>query len=146
MISSGTVDQIKRLLEAGGLSQRQIARQVGALPADRIADLQQLAAPNAYQENRLVQRLGLPLSAAATLVSRREEMQTLLNNANRGPVDAQQQTTIVARVQTIDDEIKTLLGPEGYATLQTQLRGRYPTPDQVAATLAQRAPPPPSGG
>ena len=29
MISRGTVDQIKRLLEEGGLSQRKIARQVG---------------------------------------------------------------------------------------------------------------------
>lgn len=29
MISSGTVDQIKRLLEEGDLSQREIARQVG---------------------------------------------------------------------------------------------------------------------
>lgn len=127
------------LIRGGSINPELYVQAIGqlsaVLPPDRLADLQQIANPSAYQENLLVQRLGLPRAAATTMLSYRTEIQTLLQSGNTGSVTAEQQAAALARIQTIHDHLQSLLGPEGYAVLTTRNRGGYPTPAQAATAF-----------
>ncbi|MFT3780573.1 MAG: hypothetical protein QM790_01070 [Nibricoccus sp.] len=107
-------DAIKARRAAEDQMQEQIKSTLGE---QRYAEYKQSRDQNAYQENKLVLRLGLPLTTAAELVvaknSFQDQTRTIVRNKEL--TDAQKKEQLIAAVQAAQSRVTTLLGERGAA-------------------------------
>ncbi len=85
-----------------------------SLPPDRFAEVQQLFDPATYRERMLVSRLNLPLGTAQQVHDLRVGLESIAD-IDRTTLDAEQQVELTARETALQNQLQTLLGPDGYA-------------------------------
>lgn len=99
-------------------AQEQMKQQIkGLLPPERYVDYEQASRPGAQQLNTLVERLGLPLSAAAKVSAVQQDVQSRAAQIGRDQqLSADERARqVTALVQAANNQIAAAIGPRGLA-------------------------------